>query len=679
MKICLVSPPVLDGIEAIRSKADLERKLAEKTGLGVLTLAAILERIGAPYELEHLSRHSYEIGHQCRSSDLAVLAAERIAARPFDVIGISTVCSSYPLMLRLASEIKRRRPDCTIILGGPQATVTDLATMRAFESVDIVVRGEADETFPRVLECVSDRRRLALLSGITYRDGSRIVRNDNAPPVNDLDSLPLPAFHLLPGADGAGVLSLEIGRGCPFSCTFCSTNDFFRRKFRLKSDAVMVAQMAELHARYGVSKFDLTHDLYTVDRRRVISFCRALLESGNQFRWMCSARTDCVDEELLDWMRQAGCVGVFFGIETGSARMQKIIDKSLDMDGVRLAIRWCGQRNISVKAATIIGFPEEEEADVQATLNVLFDAAAQRHVDPQVTYLEPLVGTPVYARYRERLELDWLVADISHQGFAQSSADVCLIASHPEIFPNFYTAPTRMPRRFLQESVLLVTWSLLRCRWLAVALARSLGGPLNLCRQWLAFRTPPAAVDDLVEYYATREFYRDFVRFAANLPGTSVEVQALAAIHERLAEIEGSTADERELQEPLAVDGVPIVPASATVFTAPVDPFELIEAVATSKPLGEDCRKPVTVLWRHNDAGPKLHCLPPSIAYLLSLCDGTSKAFEIASRMGAKFGSPVAGYDAMLGWLIAMERLRGDGLLASRSATPSAHTVPANA
>lgn len=679
MNVCLVSPPILDGTEIIRSDADFERILAEKTGLGVLTLAAILDRQGVSYELQHLSRHCYEGGLPGGSSELAALAADRIAAGAFDVIGISTVCSSYPLTLRFATEIKRRRPGCTVILGGPQATVTDVVTMRSFESIDIVVRGEADEILPRVLECLSRRRSLALLQGVTYREGDRIVRNDNAPPVADLDSLPMPAFHLLRGCRGSSVLSLEIGRGCPFACTFCSTNDFFRRNFRLKSDTTMIAQMTELHSRYGVAKFDLTHDLYTVDRRRVISFCRALLESGSKLKWTCSARTDCVDEELLDWMKRAGCVGVFFGIETGSARMQRIIDKRLDLNRVRDAIHWCGERGIGVKAATIIGFPEEEEEDVNATLELLFEAAARKHVCPQITYLEPLVGTPVYARYHDQLELGWLIADAALQGYDQSPADVSLITSYPEVFSNFYAAPTRLPRQFLQETVLLLTWCFLRCRWLVVALARSLGGPLPFCRRWIAFRRPAGSLDQLVKYYASKEFHRDFIRFAADAPEAGIEAKVLALVDERLTDLDGLAVDDKEFRGPVSVDGFPVISASASIFTVPVAPNEVIGALASDKPFAESGRKPVTVAWIRNSAGARLLSLPPSVVRLLSLCDGTRQAFEVASCMGAQFGSPVANYDGTVGWLTAMERLREDGLLISRSAALPVCKVDAGA
>jgi radical SAM superfamily enzyme YgiQ (UPF0313 family) len=195
--------------------------------------------------------------------------------------------------------------------------------------VDLVVRGEAEETFPAVLSAIEGDTGFDAILGITYRVKGQIVRARNAPVIKNLDALPIPAYHLYADVEKCSNIPLELGRGCPFACSFCSTNDFFRRNFRLKSPQKMLAQMRELKKRYGVSAFDLVHDMFTIDRKRVVSFCRELVESGEMFRWGCSARTDCIDEELIAEMAEAGCRGIFFGIETGSVRMQRSVNKKL--------------------------------------------------------------------------------------------------------------------------------------------------------------------------------------------------------------------------------------------------------------------------------------------------------------------------------------------------------------
>src|SRR5437667_9243985 len=99
--------------------------------------------------------------------------------------------------------------------------------------------------------------------------------------------------------------------------------------------------------------------MYTIDRKKVISFCQALIEHGKEFTWGCSARTDCVDDELIALMAEAGCRGIFFGIETGSNRMQSVINKKLDLAEAWARIQCADQHGIDMAVALIIGFPEE--------------------------------------------------------------------------------------------------------------------------------------------------------------------------------------------------------------------------------------------------------------------------------------------------------------------------------
>src|SRR5262249_39806465 len=159
----------------------------------------------------------------------------------FDIFGLSTICSSYPLTLRLAELIRRTNPDAKIILGGPQASVVDVATMHSWPSIDVIVRGEADDTFPALLRILdSDEPGFDSVPGITFRRHDQVIRNANASVVESLDRLPVPAFDLDLKIRERGGIHLEIGRGCPFACSFCSTNDFFRRNFRLKSPERMI-------------------------------------------------------------------------------------------------------------------------------------------------------------------------------------------------------------------------------------------------------------------------------------------------------------------------------------------------------------------------------------------------------------------------------------------------------
>ena len=131
---------------------------------------------------------------------------------------------------------------------------------------------------------------MAKRPGITFRRDDEVVRNNNAPVVENLDRLPLPAFDLDLRIKDRGGIHLEIGRGCPFACTFCSTNDFFRRNFRLKSPPRMIADITFLKNEYGLNYFSLVHDMYTIDRKKVVAFCEDILASEVYLGLQCSNR-----------------------------------------------------------------------------------------------------------------------------------------------------------------------------------------------------------------------------------------------------------------------------------------------------------------------------------------------------------------------------------------------------
>jgi radical SAM superfamily enzyme YgiQ (UPF0313 family) len=467
------------------------KKWAERAPVGILSLAAVAERRQIVPQIVDLNglffEYSWPGNNYYRHGDFCSFAVEQLSRVDFDLIGFSTMCSSYPLTLRIAREIRRTHPRAAIVLGGPQASVVDQATLEAFPFVDVIVRGEAEETFPQLLGAFSGKEDFSKIAGITYLNQGRVVRKPNAPLIQDLDSLPLPAYHLFgPGTTPRKFMPLELGRGCPFACTFCSTNDFFRRRFRLKSPGRLIEQMNFLHQTYGTTTFDLIHDMFTVDRKRVVEICEALLRAPYKFNWGCSARSDCVDDDLLALMSQAGCYAIFFGIETGSPRMQKIIQKDLDVKEAAEVVKSTDKHHIEMTISMIMGYPEEEKEDLAGTVGFLMDSLRYVHTDPQLNLLAPLAETPLLTQYRQQLILDGIYSDMSHQGWRQDPADRELIAAYPDIFPNFYGLPSKLGRDHLMELSRFFMGGEARFRLLLVALHQETGNLLDVFDAWRA-------------------------------------------------------------------------------------------------------------------------------------------------------------------------------------------------
>jgi len=648
--ICLVTAlTVSDFIDP-----DLTAGANSNTGaqLGVLTLAALLRRQAYDpcvvnlddlfFEFVRLDTTRPSINRDAGiaplqpSESFYSFVVRHLPEQSFDIVGLSTICSSYPLTLRLAQEIRRTNPQAKIILGGPQASVVDVATLNAFPCVDVIVRGEADDTFPRLLQRFESND-WQTMPGITFRCDDHVIRNPNAPVVENLDRLPLPAFDLDLRLKDRGGVHLEIGRGCPFACTFCSTNDFFRRNFRLKSPSRMIADIASLKNQYGLGYFSLVHDMYTIDRKKVVAFCEAIIESGEKFTWGCSARTDCIDDELLELMARAGCTGIFFGIETGSQRLQHVINKKLDLAEAVQRIACADRNGIKTTVALIAGFPEETRDDLRDTIHFFIDALRFDHAEPQCSLLAPLAATPVYDQHKDHLVFDKIFSDMSHQSWCEDAVEIEMIKAHPEIFPNFYAIPAQLERSYVKEVIDFVTYLATWFRWLPVAVLQDSGDLLmvfDAWKQWRAERKLTGAEEDTgwTPYYSHRRFQHEFLEFVETcyVPEMANAPVAIAAI----ARAESAPVHDHrqrliEETDQLEESTVPYVIDSLFVVYLEVDYKELISSLRNKTDLNQVSACNATVIF--SNAGDDLNVwqLSPLAGLLLHLCDGQRTIADI--------------------------------------------------
>ena len=329
--------------------------------LGLLALAAAAEMYGH-HTLIYDPKRLIRDGHLRYDDTVYERAAHDMLAAAPNAIGFTTLGCSFLFALNVAACIKRREPDLPILLGGPHATMLHQPILERFAQFDVVARPPCEEVRPS--------RRFAHIPGLSWREGERLCMTEGKPKVEDLDTLPLADYDHYPMAElGLELLRIEAGRGCPFMCTFCSTAGFFQRSFRLKSAGRLVQELDRLYARYGVRDFKLDHDMFTVNRHKVLEFCRAV--QGRGYRWHASARVDCVDEPLLEAMAESGCVNLYFGIETGSPRMQRLCQKKLDLALVDHVLRAAERLGIETTASFITGYPQESEDDQDLTLDMV--------------------------------------------------------------------------------------------------------------------------------------------------------------------------------------------------------------------------------------------------------------------------------------------------------------------
>jgi len=317
--------------------------------------------------------------------------AGSIAAHKPDIIGISQWTHNRHAALELARLARKTVPTCRIVLGGGHASFRYRELLEREAAVDAVVIGEGERTLEEMARCLASGNSWDDLPGIAFRKNGQVVVNPPAPLLEDLDSLPSPHVGLdrSLGVDVQQQAEFIItARGCPAACHFCASPAFWNRKLRFRSPRQIVDEIRAIRERYGLIYFSLRDDTFTADRQRAIEFCRLLIDSRLHIVWNCQSRVTALDEELLSWMKRAGCECVQLGVESGSPRILEYLGKRITPEQVMRAAAMVRRVGISLSIYLISDIPQENETDVQATIALI------RQIRPDDGYVSPLAYFP---------------------------------------------------------------------------------------------------------------------------------------------------------------------------------------------------------------------------------------------------------------------------------------------
>ena len=376
-----------------------------------------------------------------KKEELLAIAKEILHYSP-RIVGFSTWCSTFPTTLAIAKALKSLDPEITILFGGPHASLLHRDVLKKFLFVDFVLRGESDRSLIILLDVYLIGKyggKLEKVPGLTFRSGGRIISNDDAPLVKDLDDLPIPAYDTISLPKH---VKLDVGRGCPFRCTYCSTSDYFSKKYRVKSAERIIDEMNLCYELAKTTHFGLAHDMFPLRESYILDFCKKLIHENREkklsYNWTCSARTDCLTEKMLHAMKQSGCTDIFVGVETGSPRMQGVIKKNLDLTYTKKIIKKGIALGIRMTVSFMAGFPSETRHDLEKTLKYVLEVAASG-AKVQMSLLSVLPGTPLYKKNKKKLKYDGYFSDFSHSIFGQEELN--MIEGDCDLFSSFYYLP----------------------------------------------------------------------------------------------------------------------------------------------------------------------------------------------------------------------------------------------
>jgi radical SAM superfamily enzyme YgiQ (UPF0313 family) len=363
------------------------------------------------------------LGHDVQVFVEEIAQIDWKVVRRADLVGISTISSTAPRAYAMADRV--RRMGIRVVMGGPH--VTTLAE-EAGRHCDFVLLGEAEETFPQLLEHIEGRRRREDVQGLVYLEDRRILRT--APPEKrvDIDNSPAPDFSLIKGFHGAGsfvsgrVIPVQVSRGCPHDCSFCSVTGIFGRKMRYRSVKNVMAELARYNDRkYHVFFYD---DNFTASPARAKELLTEMLEARTKFTWSTQMRVDAArDKHLLELMRATHCIAVYVGVESPSPAALKEADKRQDPGEMKEMLLRFRRFGICVHGMFVIGF----DADGPDCWKAVVDFARSADIATiQACILTPLPGTRVFKEMDAAGRImfkDWSLYDSHHVVFRHPVMD----------------------------------------------------------------------------------------------------------------------------------------------------------------------------------------------------------------------------------------------------------------
>lgn len=338
--------------------------------LGILSLMAVAQRAG--HEVKYvdcvLENYTWE------------QAKDFVQDWSPDYFGMSALSSYAFSCYRMAETVKSISPDTKVLLGGQHATGLDLQILEKHPSVDCIVRGEGEATLEEILE----RGISPSVKGIATRDRQgNPVRTDPRPLIQNLDDLPIPAYDLVnmegyfravnPGRPSfhrsPRHSNIGTSRGCFAKCIFCGTPKTWGavRHFSPKR----VCDILEMLIKdYQVDDFWFHDDIFPPRKAFLREFAQEVKGRRLKFQYTCELRVDQANQETLDWLKETGCYHIYYGVETGSEKILKVINKGATVKTAREGVHRAVKSGLSVGSFWMFGFPTETEEDLKQTIEL---------------------------------------------------------------------------------------------------------------------------------------------------------------------------------------------------------------------------------------------------------------------------------------------------------------------
>ena len=353
-----------------------KKSMARVLPLGLLAIGSVLKRAG----------------HQVKILDLRIsnspdeeLSSVMKSFNPQVVgIGVMTIECKYGFID--AAKVKKLNPDVTIIFGGPHCSHEPRFILND-PNVDLMVSGEGDLTITELIDALEQGRDIENIAGIAYKKNGSYIRTADRPVIRDLDKFDQEydlinleryfnfqsSMDFFPVFRNKRFLPLVTSRGCPFKCTYC--HDIFDKSIQYRSPKAVVDEIEYLINKYGVREFHIVDDVFNVNMKRAKIVLDAIIQKNLNIHisFPNGLRADFFDDELIDKMQRAGVYRMALGIESGSQRIQDMIQKDLDINIIYGVVEKLTRARMSVHGFFMLGFPSETRKEMEATIDFACD------------------------------------------------------------------------------------------------------------------------------------------------------------------------------------------------------------------------------------------------------------------------------------------------------------------
>ncbi|MEW6592156.1 MAG: radical SAM protein [Candidatus Hadarchaeota archaeon] len=377
MKVVLINPNV-GHAERIESEAAWPP-------LGLLYLGTILKNSG----------HDVKVIDNGKSQLPLKNLVWRVKREEPGVVGVGVLTPTFKQGTKIANAIKAELPDTKIVFGNYHATYTYDRILMKYPSVDYVVLGEGELSFPELVDSLEKGENVEKIPGLAFRKNGRVAQGPQRRLIDNLDVLPVPDRSLLEeeyrseimgvfGSSGRFTTVLT-SRGCPYNCRYCACAAFSLRRTRFRSPEAVVAEI-EMLCREGYEEVGFVDDNLLVNRKRMDKICDMLKEREIKMNYWAEGRVDEASREVLKKFAGVGCKTMYFGMESGSQKVLNYFGKNTTPNMAKVAVKNCKDGGIeNVIGSFIVGTPIEDTADVRQTFDF---AKSLKGMDfPQVNIL----------------------------------------------------------------------------------------------------------------------------------------------------------------------------------------------------------------------------------------------------------------------------------------------------